>query len=63
MNQGLITFIDQSDRLLMLSKYNCGSKCGIDTFNEEILRSTTYCEGVEYEQYVRVNHSLSHIIQ
>ena len=38
MNQGLITFIDQSDPLLMLSKHICGSTFGIDTFYEEILR-------------------------
>ena len=57
MNQGLITFIDQSDPLLMLSKHICSSKCGIDTFYEEILRlgqNWTNCEGIEYEQYVKV---------
>ena len=35
MNQGLITFIDQSDPLLMLSKHICGSTFAIDTFYEE----------------------------
>ena len=59
MNQGLITFIDQSDQLLMLSKHICASTFGINTFYEGILRlgqdwPRTYCEGVEYEQYVRV---------
>ena len=38
MNQGLITFIDQSDPLLMFSKQKCGSIFGIDTFYEEILK-------------------------
>ena len=61
MNQGLITFIDQTDPLLMISKHICCLKLGIDTFYEEILRlgqnepKTIYCERAEYEQYVRVN--------
>ena len=51
MSQGLITFIDQSDPLLILSKHICGSIFGIDTFYEGIYSTVR----VEYEHYVRIN--------
>ena len=61
MNQGLITFIDQSDQLLMLSKHICASTFDIDTFYTFFFlwrgfldRVKIDPEVVEYEQYVRV---------